>query len=96
LTGSVGAGAKPALGSARNSHRRIDLLPQAWAIISGAAEPHRAQQARAASLERLVNLGPRRVRRQPRRNRIRSPKLGMTQRKNSLTTQPKCPQYNSL
>jgi len=43
------------LGSARNSHCQIDLLPQAWAVISGAADPHRAQQALEASLERLVD-----------------------------------------
>jgi cellobiose phosphorylase len=43
------------LGSAQNSHCRIDLLPQAWAVISGAADPHRAQQALEAALERLVD-----------------------------------------
>jgi cellobiose phosphorylase len=43
------------LGSAQNSQCRIDLLPQAWAVISGAADPHRAQQALETSLERLVD-----------------------------------------
>jgi cellobiose phosphorylase len=43
------------LGSAQNSHCQIDLLPQAWAVISGAADPHRSQQALEASLERLVD-----------------------------------------
>jgi len=43
------------LGSAQNSHCQIDLLPQVWAVISGAADPHRSQQALEASLERLVD-----------------------------------------
>lgn len=43
------------LGSAQNSHCQIDLLPQAWAVISGATDPHRSQQALEASLERLVD-----------------------------------------
>jgi cellobiose phosphorylase len=43
------------LGSAKNSHCQIDLLPQAWAVLSGAADPHRAQQALEAALERLVD-----------------------------------------
>jgi cellobiose phosphorylase len=43
------------LGSAKNSHCQIDLLPQAWAVISGAADPNRAQQALEVSLERLVD-----------------------------------------
>ena len=43
------------LGSAQNSHCQIDLLPQAWAVISKAADPQRAQQALEAALERLVD-----------------------------------------
>ena len=43
------------LGSAQNSHCQIDLLPQAWAVISGAADPQRARQALEAALERLVD-----------------------------------------
>jgi cellobiose phosphorylase len=43
------------LGSAQNSQCQIDLLPQAWAVISGAADPHRSQRALEASLERLVD-----------------------------------------
>jgi cellobiose phosphorylase len=43
------------LGSAQNSHCQIDLLPQAWAVISAAADPDRARQAMKASLERLVD-----------------------------------------
>ena len=43
------------LGSAQNSHCQIDLLPQAWAVISGEADPHRSQQALEAALERLVD-----------------------------------------
>ena len=43
------------LGSAQNSHCQIDLLPQAWAVLSGAADPHRAREAMEASLERLVD-----------------------------------------
>jgi cellobiose phosphorylase len=30
------------LGSARNSQCRVDLLPQAWAILSGAADQQKA------------------------------------------------------
>ncbi|MCC7144866.1 MAG: hypothetical protein IT443_00315 [Phycisphaeraceae bacterium] len=43
------------LGSAQNSHCQIDLLPQAWAVLSGATDPHRSQQALEASLARLVD-----------------------------------------
>jgi cellobiose phosphorylase len=43
------------LGSAQNTQCQIDLLPQAWAVISQAADPDRAQQALEASLERLVD-----------------------------------------
>ncbi len=43
------------LGSAQNSCCQIDLLPQVWAVISGAADPYRSQQALEASLERLVD-----------------------------------------
>ena len=35
------------LGSAKNSQCQIDLLPQAWAVLSGAADPARAKQALA-------------------------------------------------
>ncbi len=36
------------LGSAQNDECQIDALPQAWAVISGAADPERARQAMAA------------------------------------------------
>ena len=43
------------LGSAQNSQCQIDLLPQAWAVLSGAADPQRAEQGLTASLGRLVD-----------------------------------------
>jgi cellobiose phosphorylase len=43
------------LGSAQNSQCQIDLLPQAWAVISAAADPQRARQALETALERLVD-----------------------------------------
>ncbi|HJZ92801.1 MAG TPA: hypothetical protein VKE40_18145 [Gemmataceae bacterium] len=42
------------LGSAQNDECQIDAIPQAWAVISGAADPSRARQAMAAVEERLV------------------------------------------
>jgi cellobiose phosphorylase len=42
------------LGSAQNDECQIDAIPQAWAVISGAAEPARAQRAMAAVEDRLV------------------------------------------
>jgi len=43
------------LGSSKNSQCQIDLLPQAWAVISGAADPARAEQALQTALDRLVD-----------------------------------------
>ncbi len=43
------------LGSAQNDECQIDSLPQAWAVISGAADPARAAQALASVEERLVH-----------------------------------------
>ncbi|MFA6133277.1 MAG: glucoamylase family protein [Phycisphaerae bacterium] len=43
------------LGSAQNSQCQIDLLPQAWAVLSGAANPDRARGALETSLGRLVD-----------------------------------------
>ena len=43
------------LGSSQNSQCRIDLLPQSWAVLSGATDPARAQQALDAALQRLVD-----------------------------------------
>jgi cellobiose phosphorylase len=43
------------LGSAQNPQCQIDLLPQAWAVISQAADPDRARQALEATLSRLVD-----------------------------------------
>jgi cellobiose phosphorylase len=42
------------LGSAQNEECQIDAIPQAWAVISGAADPSRARRAMAAVEERLV------------------------------------------
>jgi cellobiose phosphorylase len=42
------------LGSAQNDECQIDAIPQAWAVISGAADPSRARRAMAAVEERLV------------------------------------------
>ena len=42
------------LGSAQNDECQIDALPQAWAVISGAADPDRARRAMEAVEERLV------------------------------------------
>jgi cellobiose phosphorylase len=42
------------LGSAQNDECQIDAIPQAWAVISGAADPARAQRAMAAVEARLV------------------------------------------
>jgi cellobiose phosphorylase len=42
------------LGSAQNDECQIDAIPQAWAVISGAADPARAQRAMAAVEQRLV------------------------------------------
>jgi cellobiose phosphorylase len=42
------------LGSAQNDECQIDAIPQAWAVISGAAEASRAQRAMAAVEQRLV------------------------------------------
>jgi cellobiose phosphorylase len=42
------------LGSAQNDECQIDAIPQAWAVISGAADPERARRAMAAVEERLV------------------------------------------
>jgi cellobiose phosphorylase len=47
------------LGSAQNDECQIDSLPQAWAVISGAADPARADRAMASVEERLVHAGPR-------------------------------------
>jgi cellobiose phosphorylase len=43
------------LGSAQNGQCQIDLLPQAWAVISQAADPDRARQALEAALSRLAD-----------------------------------------
>jgi cyclic beta-1,2-glucan synthetase len=42
------------LGSAHNDECRIDSLPQSWAVISGAGDPQRNQQAMDAAAKRLV------------------------------------------
>lgn len=45
------------LGSAQNDECQIDAIPQAWAVISGAANPARAQSAMDAVQKRLVRSG---------------------------------------
>jgi cellobiose phosphorylase len=45
------------LGSAQNTQCQIDLLPQAWAVISQAADPDRARQAMETAMGRLVDPG---------------------------------------
>lgn len=42
------------LGSSQNRECQIDSIAQAWAVLSGAAEPARARQAVYAALDRLV------------------------------------------
>ena len=42
------------LGSAQNDECQIDAIPQAWAVISGCADPDRARLALAAVEQRLV------------------------------------------
>src|SRR6185295_2492981 len=43
------------LGSASSPECQIDLLPQSWAVLSGAGNPERADQAMQAVVERLVD-----------------------------------------
>ena len=50
------------LGSARNSQCRIDLLPQAWAVLSGAADPQKANQALQTALNSLIDPKTRTIR----------------------------------
>lgn len=45
------------LGSAQNDECQIDAIPQAWAVIYGAADPARAQSAMDAVQKRLVRIG---------------------------------------
>jgi cellobiose phosphorylase len=45
------------LGSAQNDECQIDAIPQAWAVISGAANPARTQSAMDAVQQRLVRTG---------------------------------------
>src|SRR4030095_1284556 len=45
------------LGSAQNDECQIDAIPQAWAVISGVADPARAQSAMDAVQKRLVRIG---------------------------------------
>jgi cyclic beta-1,2-glucan synthetase len=47
------------LGSAASSECRIDSIAQSWAVISGAAEPARAERAMAAVWEHLVRRADR-------------------------------------
>ncbi|MCM3900559.1 MAG: protein ndvB, partial [Pyrinomonadaceae bacterium] len=44
------------LGSAQNDECQIDAIPQAWAVISGAADPVRAHSAMDAVQKRLVRI----------------------------------------
>ena len=45
------------LGSAQNDECQIDAIPQAWAVISGAADAARTQSAMDAVQQRLVRSG---------------------------------------
>jgi cyclic beta-1,2-glucan synthetase len=45
------------LGSSSNDECRIDSIAQSWAVLSGAADPHRAARAMAAVEEYLVRRG---------------------------------------
>jgi len=44
------------LGSADNQECQIDSLPQSWAVLSGAGDPHRAEQAMQSVTEHLVRF----------------------------------------
>jgi len=44
------------LGSAENDECQIDAIPQAWAVMSGVADPARAQSAMDAVRNRLVRM----------------------------------------
>jgi len=50
------------LGSAQSSECRIDLLPQAWSVLSSAGDPTRARMAMEAVLEHLVDPSLRLIR----------------------------------
>ena len=50
------------LGSARNNQCRVDLLPQSWAILSGAADQQKANQALQAALNSLIDPKTRTIR----------------------------------
>jgi len=43
------------LGSAANPECQIDLIAQAWAVLSGAGQPARARQAMASAQQRLID-----------------------------------------
>lgn len=43
------------LGTAAGSECQIDALPQSWAVLTGAGDPQRAEQALAAVRERLID-----------------------------------------
>jgi cyclic beta-1,2-glucan synthetase len=45
------------LGSVQNDECRIDSIVQSWSVISGAAEPYRAQRSMAAVEEYLIRRG---------------------------------------
>lgn len=46
------------LGSASRDECRIDLIAQAWAVLTGAADPERARQAMASAQAQLMQPGP--------------------------------------
>jgi len=50
------------LGSAQNDECQITAIPQAWAVVSGAADPARCERAMAAVESRLVNAEDRVIR----------------------------------
>ena len=50
------------LGSRTNSQCRIDLIAQAWSVLSGAAAPDRARRAMKSAMDQLVDHDARLVR----------------------------------
>ncbi|HEY4081744.1 MAG TPA: glucoamylase family protein [Burkholderiaceae bacterium] len=45
------------LGTSHHDECRIDLIAQAWAVLSGAGEPARARQAMASACDKLLDTG---------------------------------------
>ena len=67
------------LGSAANPEARIDLIAQAWAVLSGQAPPGRARQAMQAAQEHLMDPATRLIRLLDPPLRHQSPSAGYIQ-----------------